>query len=380
VRRRATRLLLVLSVVGAAAEAEPCAAQVEAGLDAAASVVKYDGYLASGAANLTPSVVWRSPRTTLAARGTLMVFESGNTNLQALLSAGTFSPPSSLLRLEIAAEAGASTYAGVAQFAHALGRVRAHLQRDRWGFWAGPLLGAVASGGGAGGASGLSAGWWARVPASLFEITWTRVAVGDTAYTDLEARVRWQRGAFDVQGSADGRGVSRGGGSGLYGDASATLQLTDRMALIVAAGTYPSDPVNGSIGGSYVTAGVRLAPRPSPRVAVARYLGSPAASREREVPARLEGVRAALEQVDNLSVLVVQVAGARRVEVMGDFTEWQPAVLAEDGGGRYRYPPGLPPGMHRFNVRVDGGPWGVPRGAGMAADEFGGSVGVMVVP
>jgi len=36
--------------------------------------------------------------------------------------------------------------------------------------------------------------------------------------------------------------------------------------------------------------------------------------------------------------------------------------------------------MHRFNLRVDGGPWGTPRGAGVATDEFGGVAAVMVVP
>ena len=379
-RRRATRRLLILSVVCAAAGAAPCAAQVEAGLDAAASVIKYDGYLASGAAALTPSVAWRSLRTSLAARGTLLVFESGHTNIQGLLTASTYSPPIGKLRVEASAEAGASAYSAFAQFAHALARLRLHVLRDRWGLWAGPLAGAISRGDGGRGASGLSAGWWGRTPAGALDVTWTRVAVGDTAYSDLQARVRWQRGAFDVQGSADAREVSRGGGTGGYGDVSATLRLTDRMALIVAAGNYPSDPVNGSIGGRFVTAGVRLAPRSSPQVAIVRQLGPSLLPREGETPARLDGARAALEQLDGLTILVVQVTGSQRVEVMGDFTDWQPVVLPAAGEGRYRYVPGLPAGMYRFNLRVDGGPWGVPQGASITADEFGGSVGVLVVP
>jgi hypothetical protein len=371
---------LALSVACAAVGAAPCAAQVDAGLDAAVSVVKYNGYLASGAASLTPSVAWRSPRTTLAARGTLLVFESGNTNFQGLLTAGTFSPAVGRLRVEAAAEAGASAYADFGRFAHALGRVRIHVLGDRWGVWAGPLAGAISRGDGGRGASGVSAGWWGRAPAGALEVTWTRLAVGDTAYSDLQARARWRRGVFDVEGSVGTRVASRGGGKGVYGDMSAAMRLTDWVELAIAAGNYPSDPVRGTISGQFVAAGVRLVPRPSPRVALVRQLALSPEPAAGETRARLEGARVAVEQLDGLSVLVVRVTGARRVEVMGDFTDWQPVVLAAAGEGRYRYALGLPAGMQRFNVRVDGGPWGVPRGAGAAADEFGGRVGVLVVP
>jgi hypothetical protein len=36
-------------------------------------------------------------------------------------------------------------------------------------------------------------------------------------------------------------------------------------------------------------------------------------------------------------------------------------------------------GAHRVNVRVDGGPWIVPRGSRVERDEYGGEVGVVVV-
>ena len=381
-RRRRARCLVTLALVGLAARAAPGSAQVEAGLDAAASVVKSDGFLTSAAAAFTPSVSWRSPRTTLAARGTLLAFESGNTSLQGLLTAGTFSPPIGPLRIEAAAEAGGSAYAASARFAHALGRLRAHLLAGRWGIWAGPLLGAVSPGDGPGNrrATGFEAGAWGRLPAGALEVAWTRVAVAGITYRDVEARARWRRGAFDVAGDAGARDASRGGASGLYGDLSAALRLTDWLALTVSGGLYPSDPVNGTIAGRFVTAGVRLSPRPAPRVALVRQIGPSLSPSDAGTPARLEGVRVTVEQLDGLSVLIVRVTGARRVEVMGDFTDWQPVALAAAGEGRYRFALGLPPGMQRFNLRLDGGPWGVPLGAGIAADEFGGSVGVLVVP
>jgi hypothetical protein len=372
--------VLALAALCAAAGARPCAAQVEAGLDVATSVVKYDGYLVSGAASLTPSAAWRSPRTTLAARGTFLVFESGNTSVQGLLTAGTFSPPLGRLRLELAAEAGASSYASYARFSHGLARLRAHLLGSREGVWAGPLVGTISRGTGAQGASGLAAGWWWRAPVGALQLSFTRLAVGDTAYSDLEGRARWRRGVADVEASAGVRLASRGGGSGVYGDVSAALHLTAWMGLLVAAGTYPSDPVRGSIPGRFVTVGVRLAPRPAPRLAVVPQIAPPQARGPGDAAGRLGVARVAVEQLDGLHVLVVQVTGGRRVDVMGDFTDWQPVALAVAGNGRFLYAPGLPSGMLRFNLRVDGGPWGVPQGVGVAPDEFGGRAGVLVVP
>lgn len=380
--RAALRVLLAsTAAIGCAAVgAAPCAAQVEAALDAAASVVRYDGYLVSGAASFTPSIAWRSPRAALGARGSFLVFESGNTSIQALLTGSTFSRPIGRLRVEAAAEAGASAYAGFARFAHALARVRVHVMGARQSVWVGPLAGHVSRGDGARAAWGASAGWWARRAAGALGVTGTRVSVGDTVYSDVELRVRWRRGAFDLEGSAGARVASRGGGTGAYGDLSAAVRLAEGLALVVAGGNYPSDPVRGSIPGRFATAGVRVTPRASPRAVAVRQIATfmlPDAARD---PAPLARAQVAVEQVGGLAVLVVRVNGARRVEVMGDFTDWQPIALAASGAGRYQYALALPAGVHRFNLRLDGGPWGVPLGAGFAADEFGGSAGILVVP
>jgi len=374
-------LLLAAPLGGGATVVAPCAAQVEASLDAAASVVKYDGYLASGAVALVPSVAWRSARSTLGARGAVLGFESGNASIQGLLTAGTFSPAIGRLRVEAAGEAGASAYAGFARFAHALGRVRVHAMGRQWGVWAGPLAGRISRGDGPSeGAWGGSAGWWSRFPGGAIEASWTRLAAGDTAYSDLQGCVRWRRGGFDVEGAVGTRFGRRGGGTGAYGDLSATARLTEWVSLVLAGGQYPSDPVRGSIPGRYVTAGVRLAPRASVRAETSRRLGPFLAAGSGGAAPSLDRAQVSLERLDGLAVLVVRAAGSRRVEVMGDFTDWQPLVLTASGDGRYRYTIGLPPGMHRFNLRVDGGPWGAPRGAGVAMDEFGGVAAVVVVP
>ena len=59
---------------------------------------------------------------------------------------------------------------------------------------------------------------------------------------------------------------------------------------------------------------------------------------------------------------------------------WQRGRAVAAGQGRYRYAMPLPAGVQHFNVRLDGGPWGVPQGAAVDADEFGNGVAVLVVP
>jgi hypothetical protein len=116
------------------------------------------------------------------------------------------------------------------------------------------------------------------------------------------------------------------------------------------------------------------------RAEASRRLGPFLAAGSRVAAPSLDRAEVSLERLGGLAVLVVRAAGAQRVEVMGDFTDWQPLALTASVDGRYRYALGLPPGMHRFNLRVDGGPWGAPRGAGVAMDEFGGTAAVVVVP
>lgn len=78
--------------------------------------------------------------------------------------------------------------------------------------------------------------------------------------------------------------------------------------------------------------------------------------------------------------LAVRAEHARRVEVMGDFTDWEPVDLAPESAGWWVLALALGSGMYHLNVRYDGGKWEVPRGLPSQADEFEGRVGVLVLP
>jgi hypothetical protein len=166
--------------------------------------------------------------------------------------------------------------------------------------------------------------------------------------------------------------------------------LGARVAVVGGAGVFPFEPMQGLPGGRYVSAAVRVASR-RPTV------NDPALRAELLLPyevRRLRGARAEQfvveERPDGSRLLRLLVPGARRVELMADFTDWTPIALTRvarrlaDRDGNL--PPEvwgaelvIAPGVHRVNVRVDGGPWRPPAGLSVVRDEFGGEVGLLVV-
>jgi hypothetical protein len=71
---------------------------------------------------------------------------------------------------------------------------------------------------------------------------------------------------------------------------------------------------------------------------------------------------------------------AAAVELAGDFTDWQPWPLRRTDDATWETVLLIPSGLHRLNVRIDGGEWIVPAGLSRAADDFGDDVGILTVP
>lgn len=74
------------------------------------------------------------------------------------------------------------------------------------------------------------------------------------------------------------------------------------------------------------------------------------------------------------------VSGASRVEVAGDFSDWDPVPLASLGDDNWMAKLHLAAGLHQIAMRVDGGAWVAPAGLATVTDEFGGVAGVLIVP
>jgi hypothetical protein len=180
--------------------------------------------------------------------------------------------------------------------------------------------------------------------------------------------------ALDV---AVGARLSNGAsGSEAYGEASAAISLGERTALVVGGGRYPTDPVSGSLAASYLTValGFRLG---TPRRVVYR---APAPQSPSVEPSSLPGVRLEVHAEPSGSVrLVVDAPEATRVELAGDFTDWEPVPLVRVGR-TWEASLQIAPGVHRANVRIDGGVWIVPAGVTRSIDDYGSEVGIFAVP
>jgi hypothetical protein len=222
--------------------------------------------------------------------------------------------------------------------------------------------------------------WLLRADKTMF-VSLDRSFIGDTAYTDLRSSARWRRSRIVLEGVVGARVWSRSGGRGLFGEGSATVTLGGQAALVVTAGRYPTDVVSGSIAGRYVTAAVRLG-----TIAVRRAAAPPLTNtRPRESHSSTGTTDTRLEiqtRQDDDVRLTLYAPGATAVEISGDFTDWRPVPLSRSpaSGDAWVASFRISPGIHRINVRREGGRWMAPGGTTRSADDYDGEVGVFILP
>jgi predicted carbohydrate-binding protein with CBM48 len=341
--------------------------------------VRYDGFLPSSAASASGEFRLERAHVVAWTRGTYLQFESGRHSMQANFAGSLFSGTWQGLRAELSGHTGLSQYQDFATFSHLLAAPRVHFQSERTGGWAGGTAGTTWLGGARRPVTGVEAGAWAR----RFGVTWlisaTNTHVGDTSYTDFQGTSHLGRGRFTFDGSLGIRAWSRGGGHGVYGEASGGVALNPWLSVILSGGRYPTDPTRGSVSGRYLGVALRMSAlphrssftvpvRPSVPQPHAGPLDPPAASIELR-SCRCAGV-----------TFAIHAPGAAQVEIAGEFTNWEPVALSRADGDAWTAALPLSRGTYRFNVRIDGGDWIVPAGVTGVRDEFGGTVGLLRVP
>jgi hypothetical protein len=198
-------------------------------------------------------------------------------------------------------------------------------------------------------------------------------------YTDATLALRWTLRRLEVDAAA---GVRVGEepsenplelnitGTRRFGSLAASWWVRPRTALVVGAGRALADQTRGTARARYVTAGLRLAlgaTRATPATPVVRA-------------ARTSGPTVSAERVAGGVLLRVVALSAQQVELMGDFTEWQPIALTRGDDGVWARTLAIVPGSIRLVVRLDGGEWTVPANVPATRDGFGGTVGLVVVP
>ncbi|HEX5438290.1 MAG TPA: glycogen-binding domain-containing protein [Gemmatimonadaceae bacterium] len=396
------RLAVALGVASILAAPALCA-QTYLGVDVSGATVHYDGFLSSGALSVSPSLLLVGSGGTLAAQATLLRFQSGHTSVQGVLAGATYLRLGDRLLAELSGEGGSSSYRSFSPFVHGMAQFRLHLLTSRsTGVWAAGEGGEVRYQDVRRGLWTSSAGGWMRVRPALLSAAVSHADVGDTTYTDVQGNLLIERGPLQLTGDAGVRAWSVGAGRGVYGEVGATWWMTDHLALTASGGRYPADPLRGTIAGRYVALGVRIGRRiPSPLGARATHAGSSDVPLDPPAPttrtAVAEGgtgeaigtgmapavahfdVNEAPERGDRMQLLHVVAPAARAVEVMGDFTEWRPVALTATGGGAWEVALPIAPGIHRVNIRVNGGAWVAPPGLAVASDDFGGVVGLLPI-
>lgn len=349
-------------------------AQTSATLDLGASIAEYQGFLPSGAAVLATAIRHDAAAFSLGAAGSLTVFESGNEIVQGT-AAGAWLLGSSRRpwRVELAGAVGASRYAAEANSGHLLARTNFHVIGERTGGWAGFTTGRSFADSTQTPLE-LATTVWHLYESFTFTATLAHSRLSAHHHTDLTGTMRWTRPPFelDVRG---GVRPSSTRATGAFGDVALLIKAMDRVSIAIGAGRFPADPVRGLLPAKYLNAAVRFdlsGTRTAPSV-----IAAPRTQRATTVDA---GDPPALDITGSGSVRRIGIYAPRAtvVELMGDFTDWAPVSLEHRGGGQWEVHLPLAPGVHRINVRIDGGEWIVPSGARLERNEFG-ATGVIVV-
>ena len=151
--------------------------------------------------------------------------------------------------------------------------------------------------------------------------------------------------------------------------ATATMWRTPTQAFVLTVARQLPDFVRGAEAANSFTVGIRIN-EPSPALALAM-----------RTPPTVQVAAADLDATGDSTrrTLRVRAPAAQRVEVMGDFTDWEPVTLTLTGdvfSGVFA----LSPGSHRLVLRMDGGDWRPAANTPAVDDDFGGRVGLLVVP
>jgi len=192
-------------------------------------------------------------------------------------------------------------------------------------------------------------------------------------FSDAEASIHWEQGALEVNaqgGYRFGSSYDVTPDSRRWSAATATVWMSDRVALVAGGGRQPANVARGIPSRTYGTVGLTLAYWPMPKGVV------PVATPKALLVKSFE-VRPA---APGMQKIIIRVGGVETVDVMGDFSDWSPLTLVRHGRDLWELTVPLSPGQHQINVRVDGGLWVAPPGVPTMRDGFNGEVGILVVP
>lgn len=346
-------------------------------LDIGAASSRYADTLNATALSLSPTLRLVGTRASLTGSGTLSALSGAMSN-SGTLDASLFSPTRSGFSAEVEGTTGGSAHSDGSKTGQFLGAGRIHVDADARGAWFGAGLGRTWDGAWRNIIQGDVGGWYSG-PIGSVSLSIAPTSVDDSiTYTDASLSLHHAFTSLDLDLSLGVRSGSQiptlAANSKSWGSLGVTWRWRPDVGLVVGAGTYPVDLTQGFPGGRFLSVSVRLTP------ARAQYV-TPAVATPSVIEATTEVEALALNRMGNGSqILRVRAPSARTVEVAGDFSTWNPVQLQRNADGSWAAAVRIPSGTHQIAIRVNGGKWTAPPGLVPVTDEFGGSVGVLLVP
>lgn len=357
------------------------AQRAESSVDVGGIALRYADTVNAGAAALSARNLVDWGRAFAEASGTYSQFFSGGWSAQGALSGSFFSPTSRGFVAELGGFAGGSTHNDGTRTGEILGNLRLHFMRQRNEFFGGVGVGRASFNDGSQTVLLGEVGVSSRIREVDATVTMSPVALDSVKYADTQLSLSWSRQNIDFDGVIGARVGDQLAGLGAtaraWGSVSAVAWLKPHIAAVFSGGSYPIDPTQGFPGGRFVSASVRISrermQEALPVVGAAQN-GATAVS-EAPVVERFVWEKSGQQGV----TLRVKAPRASTVEVSGDFTNWVPSQLTAIGSDWWSISLPLRPGKYQMNLRINGGSWVVPPGLLSMVDEFGGSVGLLIV-
>jgi hypothetical protein len=186
-------------------------------------------------------------------------------------------------------------------------------------------------------------------------------------WNTAQGTLRWRLGRLSL---ATVGGVSTGDGvlARRWAQGMVEWQLTRRLLLLGSLGERPAPSLAfHSEAHPRTMIGLQFAPWSTKGWAMSGAL----------VPTALAWKTEALPH--ERLVVRVHLRDVASAEIAGDFTDWKPVALERLHGGWWYQVLQVPPGVHRVQLRLDGGAWQSPPGLPRADDGPGGPSGTLVV-
>jgi hypothetical protein len=368
-------LLIAAGAVNASAQ------RAETSVDVGGIALRYADTLNAGAANVSGHALFDWGRAITEAAGTVSQFTSGGSSGQGSLTGSFLSPTIHGILTEVGGFAGGSAHDDGTRTGEIIANARMHFMRARGELFVGGGVGRASFGGGAQRMLLGEIGASTQFQALDATFTLSPIALDSVKYADTQLSLSWSQRTIDFDallGVRVGDQVTDLGATAkAWGSVSAVAWLKPYLAAVISGGTYPIDPTQGFPGGRFVSASIRFArgarrgPESSPPVSAPGGDLVPAAP-------VVEGFSTVKADAANVT-LRVKAPRAASVEITGDFTSWSPTPLSPVGDGWWSVTFSMRPGKYQMNLRVNRGNWLVPPGLIPLADEFGGSVGLLIV-